>query len=557
MKNEYSMKMNGRKVLAIVGIISLNVASVFATAGNERGIDYYRAELFEAAKIFFQDRIAQTQGTELAEVYYFMGESYFALEKSDSAAYFYQKAVQTDPEYPYGYIGQGRLALVNNDLNSANDLFKKATSLAKKDPAVPVAIADAFIRANKFSKAGGFLEKARDIKKNFSGIYVAEGDTLMAQGKVGDASARYENAIMFDPNNKVAYLKHARVYRTINPDLALDILNRLLAVDPEYIPAFAELGDVYFKKNNYTNAIEAYRKFIEIPGVPAERMFNYASLLYFTKEFAKSLEVVNKVLEKDPNNFVMRRLQFYNNFELQNFAIGLEQAKKFIQAGPQDDLIAQDFIYYGRLLNQGGDTKAAIDALNKALSIDPTKADIFKDLALAYEKEEDYSHAVIFYRKFTDTDKNATLGDVFNFGRMAYNAANQEIVTEGRAAEDIAADSLTRRNYFLLADSLFAQIVERSPESYLGYFWRARANVGLDPETALGLAKPFYEQAVAKLEAMPEGASRNKNLIESYRYLGYYYYLQQDFPTTKDFFQKILALDPNDETALQVLKAIK
>ena len=551
------MKMNGRKVLAIVGIVFLNFASVFATAGNERGIEYYRAELFEAAKIFFQNRIEQTQGTELAEVFYFMGESYIALEKLDSAAYFFQKAVQTDPEFPYGYIGQGRLALNNNDLNSANDLFKKAMGLAKKDPAVPVAIADAFIRVNQYDKANEFLEKARSIKKNFSGIYVAEGDMLMLQGKVGDASARYENAILFDPNNKVAYLKHARVYRTINPDLALDILNRLLAIDPEYIPAFAELGDVQFKKDNYTKAIEAYRKFIEIPGVPVERVVNYASLLYFTKEFAKSLEVVNKVLEKDPNNFVMRRLQFYDNFELENFAPGLEQAKKFIQTGPQGDLIAQDFIYYGRLLNQSGDTKAAIDAFNKALSIDPAKADIFKDLALAYEKEEDYSNAVIFYRKFTDTDKNATLMDVFNFGRMAYNAGNRDIVTQDRAPEEIAADSLIRRNYFLLADSIFTQIVERSPESYTGYFWRARANVALDPETSLGLAKPFYEQAVAKLEAMPEGASRNKNLIEGYRYLGYYYYLQKDFPTTKDFFQKILALDPNDATALEVLKAIK
>jgi len=551
----YNMKMNWRKIQVTTGIFLFSITSVFAN--NEKGIEYFRAELFEAAKIYLKDKVEQSQGTELAEAYYFIGESYAALNQLDSAAYFFQKSNQTDPEYPYSYIGQGRLALKNNDVNSANDFFKKAVGFAKKDPAIYVAVAEVFTDFNQYDKAEEFLDKARGVKKNYSGIYVAEGNMLMSQGKTGDASARFENAILFDPNNKIAYLKHARVYKTINPDLTLDILNRLLAIDPDYIPAYAELGDVYYRKNNYTKAIEAYNRFIGIPGVPVQQLVNYASLLYFTKEYAKSLDEINQVLERDPKNFVMLRLQFYNNFELSNFALGLDQAKKFIQTGPQGDLIAQDFIYYGRLLNQSGDTKTAIDAFNKALSIDPAKGDIFKDLALAYEKEEDYSNAVIFYRKFINTDTNATLGDVFNFGRMAYNAGNQEIVTQGRAVEEIAADSLTRRNYFLLADSIFAQIVERSPDVYTGYFWRARANASLDPETTLGLAKPFYEQAVAKLEAMPEGASRNKNLIEGYRYLGYYYYLQKDFPTSKDFFQKILALDPNDEIALQVLKAIK
>ena len=550
------MKMNGKKVLTIAGIIFLSIASAFA-AGNERGIEYYRAELFVAAKIFFQNQIEQSQGTDLAEAYYFMGKSYIGLEKLDSAAYFFQKAIQTSPEYPFGHIGEGLLALKKNDAISAADLFKKAVGLAKKDPAVPVAIAEAYIEVNQYPKADEFLEKARSIKKNFSGIFVAEGDMLMLQGNVGEASGRYENAILFDPNNKVAYLKHARVYRTINPDLSLDILNRLVAVDPEYIPAYAELGDVYFKKNNYTKAIEAYRKFIEIPGVPVERLINYASLLYFTKEYPKSLEVINKVLEKDPENFVMRRLQFYDNFELENFALGLEQAKKFIQTGPQENLIAQDFIYYGRLLNQSGNRKAAIDALNKALSIDPAKVEIFKDLALAYEKEEDYSNAVTFYKKFIENDKNATLKDVYNFGQMAYSAGNREIA-QNRAPAEIAADSLARRNYFILADSIFAQIVERSPDNYLGYFWRARANLGLDDSKAtLGLAKPYYEQAAAKLEAMPEGASRNKYLIESYTYVVVYYYSKEDFTSAKGFAQKILAIDPQNELALQVLKAIK
>lgn len=51
------------------------------------------------------------------------------------------------------------------------------------------------------------------------------------------------------------------------------------------------------------------------------------------------------------------------------------------------------------------------------------------------------------------------------------------------------------------ADSVFHAIAEAAPDSYLGNFWRARANSALDPETTQGLAKPFYEEVAALLES--------------------------------------------------------
>lgn len=51
------------------------------------------------------------------------------------------------------------------------------------------------------------------------------------------------------------------------------------------------------------------------------------------------------------------------------------------------------------------------------------------------------------------------------------------------------------------ADSTFHAIAEAAPDSYLGNFWRARANSALDPETTQGLAKPFYEEVAALLES--------------------------------------------------------
>ncbi len=553
------MKMNWKKVSIVSGGIFSCIVGMFAS-NNEKGIEYYRAELYDAAKIYFNLQIPKNQGADLAESYYFMGECYGAEEKLDSAAYFYQKAIEADPEYPYSYIGEGKLSLKNKNISSANDLFKKAIGFAKKNPAIHTAVAEAYIDVKQYDKAEEVLDKARSVKKNFSGIYVAEGDMLMAQGKTGDACAKYENAILFDPNDKVAYLKEARVYKTINADLALDILNRLIAVDAEYIPAYAELGETYYKKYHYNKAIEAYNKFIEIPGVPVKHLVNYASLLYFTKDYVKSLTEINKVLNVEQQNLVMRRLQIYNNYELERYHVGLEFAERFMQSVSKDDLIAQDYMYYGRLLDKNKNSELAIKSYEKALGIDENKTEIYKDLAVAYERIENYPEAINSYQKFIEMDKNAGIMDLYSFGVICYSAANQKIAAGDslvKTPEMIANDSIQSRQYFLKSDSIFAEIIERSPDTYLGYFWRGRCNVGLDPDAKEGLAKPFYEEALTRLEATNEGGKRNKEIIECYRYLGYYFYMKEEVVSARNNFEKILRIDPQNEVAIQFMDATK
>ena len=105
----------------------------------------------------------------------------------------------------------------------------------------------------------------------------------------------------------------------------------------------------------------------------------------------------------------------------------------------------------------------------------------------------------------------------------------------------------------------------------MSYFWRARVNSMLDPETTKGLAKPYYEKVIEIGLVQPERYKRE--LIESYKYLGYYHYVIADAITTKNngnpdlakeeyggaksFFSKVLTLDAKDEVALKALESIK
>lgn len=553
------MKMNLRKLLMIAGGLLIFYSGALASV-NEKGIDYYRAELYGAAKIYLSNKAPSLQGGDKAEAYYYLGECYAATEMADSAAYYYKKAIETDAEYPYAYIGEGKLELKKGNLQPANELFKKAIGFSKKNPAIHTAVAEAYINAKKYDEANETLDKARKVDKNYSGIYVAEGDMLMAQGKTGDACAKYENAILFDKTDKVAYLKEARVYKTINPTLSLEILDRLLEVDPDYIPAFAEIGEINFNTGFYTKSIEAYAKFIEIPGVPIKHHANYASLLYFTKNYAQSQAEIRKILVVDPQNVVMHRIQSYNNYELGNYELGLEQMEAFFRLIPQEQIIALDYIYFGRLLDKNKQPELAVESYKKALEKDNTKTDVYKEIATAYNNQKNYVEAVNYYKEYIDKDPDATLIDIFTYGQACYSAANQALAENADpnlTPGSVTVDSIKRTGYLTQADNIFEQVIERSPSSYLGYLWRGHCNSGMDLDASKGLAKPYYEKALEIMLANNADGKRNKDIIDIYRYLGFYYYVQNDIPNSRMNFSKILEIDPENEIAKQALEGIK
>ncbi len=554
------MKKSVKRTLTTTFGVLLFCVGVFASK-NDKGIEYYRAELYDAAKLFFKQQ-TNLSTEEQAENYFYLGQAYAATEQLDSAAYFYNKAVETDPEYPYGFIGQGMVELRKNNIEKANELFKKAIGFVKKDPAVHTAVAEAYINAKIYDKAEEALDRARKMQKTYSGIYVAEGDMLRSKGDVGGSCGKYDNAILFDKNDKAAYLKAARIYKKINPTLSLDYLNRLIAIDPEYIPAYAELGDIYYTTGFYTKAIEAYEKIMSIPGIPVAQEAKYAQLLYFTDRYGESLMQIRKVLEKTPDDFVMKRLQIYNNYKLENYVVGLEQMGKFMQTVKPSDIITLDYTFYGRLLLKEKQPQLAVENLLKAYNMDTTKIELLKEIAAAYDASGNYMEAVAYSQKFLEVNPESVAMDYYTFGMSCYRAAVEllSVDTQAKTPEALANDSIQRAKYIDLADAAYAKVTERMPQSYVGYMGRGDVNYLKDfivYQGHEGLAKPFYEKALEILLQTNTDGRRNKEIIKIYDYMGSFYVLKEDSKTAKDYFQKILDIDPTHSKALKVIDEFK
>ncbi|GAP72113.1 TPR-domain containing protein [Candidatus Symbiothrix dinenymphae] len=548
--------MKKKSILAVIALLS---ASGAYAGVNERGIDLYRAELYDAAKIAF---LSQSGGSpaEQAERYYYLGQTYYELQQTDSAAFYYAQSIATDPTYPFGHIGEGKLALAGGDAKGAEDLFKKANGLARKDPSVQTTIAETYIDFDKTAEAETALAKARKADKKYPGLYVAEGDAIAKAGdasKVGAAAGQYEQALYFDPNNKIALLKLARIYKSVNPNESLGYLDKLVAIDPEYIPAYALIGDVNRSLGKYPKAMEAYQKFINIPGVPILQRERYAQILYFSDQFDKSIEEINLVLAIAPDNVVMHRLRAWNNYKLANYPEALEQMTQFLKTTPEDQHIFLDYSTHGNILIKSKQPEAAVAAFQKAIELaaDKDKANTYKDLADAYERNKNYPAAIEQYKNFFAIEKNPTVLDFYYYGSAIRSAAAKYY--DGSGDED------EFKAFIADGEKAFAKVIELSPQSYLGYLSHAQllalvdARTQAKKESVVWVAKPAYEKALEVMLANNDGGKRNSSIIEAYHYIGSHFLLAEDKENVTVYMKKILEIDPNDARAKQVLDVWK
>ena len=414
----------------------------------------------------------------------------------------------------------------------------------KKNTSLLVEIGRAYLDQGKTAEAAEYAQRAKDVNSKCAVAYLLSGDVALELNDVNKASSDYNQAIYLDEDCSEAYFKYAQVYKGVDPQLSLDMLTRLQAKTPEDNRISKEMADVYYTMGQYGKAKEAYESYLKA-GTPTEQDYTrYAMLLYLNKDYAPSLDMAEKGLELAPENHVLKRLAMYDNLELKDYTAGLEAAATFFANPANPDYVYLDYIYFARLLEADKQYEEAVAQFDKALSMDQSHTEIYKEISDVYEKERDFPKAIEAYKNYLDGMKNSPdISDLFLYGRLNYYAATDSACQDKQPV------------YLAEADTVFAQVAAKVPDNYLGNFWRARVNSLRDPETAQGLAKPYYEAALGILEQKPDATK--SVLVECNSYLGYYYFVKEDYDQSKLYWNKILEIDPGNETATKALGGIK
>ena len=522
------------------------IAATISAAEPAQGIAYYKAGFPQVAKPLLLKEYA-TDTLTRSETCFYLGNIYFGENKMDSASIYFKKGLIGKQVNVLNTIGLSMLKMKTNLKEADTDIIavlKLPTS--KKNPDFFIAAANAYLFNGEIEQATNYMEKAKNIKLKYSGLAVLAGDIELAKKDVGKACGNYDMAILYDENCKEAYIKYARAYKNVNTPLAIEMLNRLKQKEPSFLLADKELADIYYANNDFDKAAQLYANYLKSGNSSVSDLTKYAMTIFLNKDYTKSLEIAKLGLQKDSRSPAFNRLAMYNNVALEKYNEAIVYADLFFNKSDNPDISYYDYTYYGQALRSTKQYDLAIEQFKKALKLDSTQIGFWKDISDMYGEKPDYPNAIsnyLIYVKSLASDKK-TADVIINLGKMYYSLGSIETTPA-----DVKKSSL------LKADSVFAQVATLEPTAYRGNMWRARTNFALDPESTIGLAKPFYEQTVTLVEAKAD-ARYNPVILECSRYLGYYYFLKKDYPQSKLYWNKILTIDSKNELALKAIEGI-
>jgi tetratricopeptide (TPR) repeat protein len=526
-------------------IVTFSLVCTFPLMAQTSDNGFYLLKMgqLNSAKAVFSKKIALNSLD--AHSLYGLGEYYLKINNVDSATANYQRGIAVNKNDAYNYLGLAKIALLKNDNVNAAAKLDLARKYGKKDAVVFTEIARIYLsqkdrNQEEITKA---IAKAKDINSKCSDIYLLMANIAAEKNNFSDAANQYESSIFFDSTEFEAYIGYSRILVSAqNSKNAINYLNALVRKTPECVIAYRELGDVLFDQGKYTESSENYSKYIAKAEYTPEEKERYAYSLFFSKEYDKAKEIIGELSNNNPDNYIMYRLLAYTHFQKEEFPSSVEMFNKLFSRIPENKVLTLDYEFFGKALEKTkADSLAAIQ-YQKAYTKDTTKSYLIDAMAGSYNRYKAYDKAIEMYTKSLQRKKNAQASDYLQLANV--------YATAGSALQ-APADSVVKKQYLVKADTLFGTVTSINPKYVRAFLMRARVNSALDPETTLGLAKPYYDKTLEIIVANPE--KYKKEIIESYKYLGYYYFQKSDYVTSKSYWQKILEMDPSDPTAIDVM----
>ncbi len=519
------------------------------------GVEYYKADQFANAKELLLRNLNNPQLNK-AESQYYLGLISLQDNNLSEAANYFDQGVASDPSYPYNYVGQGAIELKKGDLKAAEKLFKDAEKLSKKDASLEIAIARAYYDADSAlydKQIEKSLEKARKYDMKEADVYIFEGDRLYDVKDWGGAAAKYEMGASYEPTATEAYVKYANLFTQVNPQYAIKMLKSLLETNPTSALGQRELANAYYNNKDYASAVQEYAKYVENPAHFKQDEDRFAFLLFYSGDFKKGYDYATKLLKANPDNFTARRYQFMNAAQLPEMKDNLVPMAESLLAAhkknPANKFAAIDYTLIADEFTNAKRVDEAIEVLQEAIKEQPDNANFNKALAMTYVEGNQIANAADVYEGYLEKSENPNFNDFIQQATFSFYGG----------VENKTVDVEKSQKYFDDAVKYAKKAAEKMPNHYkpLKMEGDVASQLAEDEKAAKSAAAPFYEQSIVLLEGSDDPSRYASDAKNMYNYMGNYYLDKKDVAKAKEYFNKYLQYDPNNDSYRKFVDSLK
>jgi tetratricopeptide (TPR) repeat protein len=566
-----------------------------------------KSEQYDKALAMYQQLI-QKEPTN-SKNYFFLGQNYLLDYFADtisnsltvaakSAKEIYQKGVNANAADPLNYVGLAKVAFYLNDNKTAVEMRTKARSLllpyknikkivppAKEYAFALAMIAESYIKQAEVdtSLALPLVREAIRIDNKNEDVYLVAGDIYILVNDGSKAISFYNQAQFADPNSPTANMKIGNIYvkgRAL--PAAIPYYQQAIQLNVNYAPAYRELGQLYLLAQRFDSSRVNFKKYLDLTAGNIPAKTKYVNALFYARDYDGVIKNVEEIFKVDKSRTYMNRIAGYSCYEKNppDFDKALAYMETLFKTVSPERIIKKDYYYMARiLLKKNQNYPKMVDELNglksqlekekSKLSIAPNAAEKAKikpgiddlttkisalDSSISKANTE-IDRAFGEYVKvlnLSPDDKsvlNEMASNYYNYRRYD-NAANIWIKLLDPAKDN--TDDLMRigRAYytgekFKTADSVFNIIITKTPGFLPANLMVARTYSKMDPDLKLGIAKPKFEKLIEV--AKPDSIKNESEMMEAFAYLSYYHMMKENFSRSKDYYNKMVNLDPNNK----------
>ena len=313
-------------------------------------VDRLRIELTNSISETEQLRLLKSYNEELerlaAPSFFYRGNYYFELAQYDSAAFFYNLAVELEPGMSYSFNNLGVIEYFNGNYLEASALFLRAITIDENN-------IDALANyGNTQRYLGNF-----DLAEEYLRLSILKG--------YSEYEPIYNIGILF--------------YDTGKPDSALTYFERLIRTDYDLDidtkgNIFDYIGDIYFDREDFAEAIKYYELGIEISLDNTEGYYNLGIAYRKQGNYSEAIRSYERALELRPNDgqllFNLGVAHTHNG----NIANAIKSYERAIELRPDE----VGFVYsLGVTYYFHGDTTKAIQLIQDAARSGLIDAQVF------------------------------------------------------------------------------------------------------------------------------------------------------------------------------------
>jgi tetratricopeptide (TPR) repeat protein len=231
-------------------------------------------------------------------------------------------------------------AMMLNDLNEREEALRKLNQALELDPRFSMAYSlkgDILQNMEQYEDSANAYEQATVYDPWSFKDFFNLGKVCQVIKQWARAAKAYASACALDPKHYPAHLGAAQCFYELKEyENSVTYAQKAKELDPVQADPEQLLGDVFEAQKDHLQAINAYRRALELGGNKPDTMIALARAYLRSGRYNSAKEVLNDVITTDPQNSLAYQYLGFAQLKLKEIDLAVESYRQAVRANDND-----------------------------------------------------------------------------------------------------------------------------------------------------------------------------------------------------------------------------